>query len=81
MLISWSPPDEGGYAFPLTGYIVRWKSHSSYGSEGEKYVTSKSASIFNLTSNTQYNVTVAVFGMMGEQKGEISDLLQVITCK
>ena len=81
MFVSWFGPDEGGNAFPIMGYIVRWNPHSNDGSGGEKNATSNSTSIVGLTSNTQYNVTVAVSGMAGRRNGEFSDLLEAITSK
>ena len=81
MQISWLSPDIGGNAQPLTQYIVRWNPHSNDGSRGEKLATSNSTSIIGLTSNTQYNVTVAVRGTMGRRDGEISDVYDAITCK
>ena len=81
MQISWSSPDIGGNAQPLTQYIVKWNPYSNDGSGGEKNTTSNSTSIIGLTSNTQYNVTVAVRGTMGGPDGEVSDVFETITCK
>ena len=81
MQISWSSPDIGGNAQPLTQYIVRWNPHSNDGSGGEKLATSNSTLIIGLTSNTQYNVTVAVRGTMGGPDGEVSDVYDAITRK
>ena len=81
MQISWSSPDIGGNAQPLTQYIVKWNPYSNDGLGGEKNTTSNSTSIIGLTSNTQYNVTVAVRGTMGGPDGEVSDVFDAITRK
>ena len=78
--MKWSAPGIGGGAQPRTEYILTWKNTNENDSR-YKIVTSTFAVIDNLSPNSPYEITVAVFGTSGGSNGEISNTLKEATRK
>ena len=80
LTLRWSKPDSGGNAKEINGYQIKWKFENG-SSGGEKNVTAEYAIINRLTSNTNYNITVAVRGEKQNSDGDSTDNLEATTCK
>ena len=68
-------PEIGGGAVNITEYEVTWSSKSE---DDSMTVNSTKAEIHQLTSNSEYNITVIAFG--DQEYGIPSDILTAFTC-
>ena len=79
--LSWSEPDVGGNALTVMEYIVRWNSHNNSGGGRSVTVPRIFAVLNNLSSNTEYYISVAARGTLGGPDGKLSNKLKAVTCK
>ena len=80
LYLTWSEPDVGGKAQAIEKYIVKWNAENN-DTEVNKTVKTAFTAIEKLSSNTKYEIAVAVRGTNGLPDGEVDDTLYGITRK